>query len=392
MRLRALAGAVLMAASLRAGGAEAQIYRLRADAYYAAADPAVGLVVLTSEARAPSWLDAESVVWIGAGGQRNGDVLIASVRARDPGGRGQLRAGRLLVSTGAIRLVHLDGVDATARAPWGTSLEVFGGVPVAAGYEPRDFDWAAGGRVAQRIGSEASVGVSYLQQRSAGAVAYEELGFDAAAAPLRWLDGALRGAADLARPGLSDLRAALALRPLAALRFELFASRRAPSHLLPATSLFAALGDIPSDRLGGSVFWRAAPRLDVLGEGGVESLGGEPGGDLRLRTTLRLDDRGDRALALEVRRQGAPGASWTGVRATARLPLTRLLAAATELEIAVPDDPRGRGAVWPWGLFALRLSPEPRWELSGAVEASASPTSVGALSAMFRVSRLWSVR
>lgn len=392
MKLCALAGAALMAALLGSGAASAQIYRLRADAYYAAADPAVGLMMLTSEARLPSWLDAETVVWIGAGEQRTGDVLIASVRARDPEGRGQLRAGRLLVSTGAIRPVHLDGVDATARAPWGTSLEVFGGVPVVPAYEPRDFDWAAGGRVAQRVGRDASVGVSYLQQRSSGAVAYEELGFDAAAAPRRWLDGAFTGAADLARPGLSDLRAAVALRPLAALRFELFAARRAPSHLLPATSLFAALGDIPSDRIGGSFLWRAAPRLDVLGDGAVESLGGEPGADLRLRTTLRLDDRGDGALALELRRQGAPGASWTGVRGTARLPLTRLLAAATELEIAMPDAPRGRGSAWPWGLVALRLLPDPAWELSGAVEASASPASAGVLRAIFRLSGVWEVR
>lgn len=346
--------------------------------------------MLQGEARAPTWLEAETVVWVGTG-EYPGDVLIAAVRARDPGGRGDLRAGRMLVSTGAIRPIHLDGVDATARAPWGTSVEVFGGMPVTLAYASRDYDWVIGQRTAQRIGKEATVGLSYLHLRQRGAIAYEELGLDAAATPLRWLDGAFSGAFDLARPGLTDARVSLGGR-LGGVRLELFALRRSPSHLLPATSLFAALGDIPSDRAGGSFLWRAAPRLDVTGEGVVESLGGELGGQLFLRTTLRLDDRGDAAAGLELRRQGAPDASWTGVRGTARLPLSRILAVSTELEIVVPDDPRGRGATWPWGLVALRLRPEPAWELAGAIEASASPTHVAEVGAIFRISRLWGSR
>jgi hypothetical protein len=158
---------------------------------------------------------------------------------------------------------------------------------------------------------------------------------------------------------------------------------------LPATSLFSTLGDVASQRAGGSVFWRAAPRLDVLAEGAVESLGGELGGQGMLRTTLRLDDRGDSALGLEARRQSVPGASWTGVRGTARLRLTRVLGASTEVEIVAPDDARGRGAVWPWALVALRFLPAPRWELAGALEVGASPTAVSEVSGLFRLSYAW---
>jgi hypothetical protein len=396
MKLRALASSITLAAALATAPAAAQ-YRLRADAFYSAADASSGFIMLSGESRYPSWLDAEAVVWMGTGlayGNKEypGDVLIASVRAREPGNHAEIRAGRFLESTGAIRPIHLDGAQAIGRAPWGTSLEIFGGVPVAPEYQPRDYDWTVGGRLAQRIGSYGSVGVSYLQLRQAGAIAYSELGFDASATPVRWLDAAFSGAVDMERPGITDGRVSLALRPFKTLRIEGFAMRRAPSHLLPATSLFAALGDLPSDRAGGTIFWRAAPRLDVLGEAVAESLGGELGGQFLLRTTLRLDDRGDRALALEMRRQGTPGDSWTGVRGTARMPINRYFAASTELEVAMPDEPRHRGAVWPWGLVALRFKPDPQWELASALEASASPTSLAAVTGLFRVSRAWGAR
>jgi hypothetical protein len=386
MKRLALTTALLLAASLWTAEASAQ-YRLRGDAYFAAADPMAGLLVLTGESAYRSWLSAETVVWLGTGEHR-GDVMIVAVRARTPDGYGELRVGRILETAGALRPIHLDGADAIARAPWGSSLELFGGVPVVADFQPRDYDWAVGGRLAQRVGSYATAGLSYAQTRERGAIAFEELGVDAAVTPVRWLDAAFTGALDAQSLKLSDARVALAAR-FASVRLELFAVRRSPSHLLPATSLFSTLGDVPSQRVGGSVFWRAAPRLDVLGEGAVESLGGELGGQGMLRTTLRLDDRGDSALGLEVRRQSVPDASWTGVRGTARLRLTRLLGASTEVEIAAPDDPRGRGVVWPWALLALRFLPVPRWELAGALEVSASPTAVSELSGIFRLSYVW---
>ncbi len=107
------------------------------------------------------------------------------------------------------------------------------------------------------------------------------------------------------------------------------------------------------------------------------------------RRTLRLDDKGAGALGLELRREGIPEASWTGIRGTARLPFSARVSASTELELVRPDDPRGRGAVWPWGLVALRFRPEPKWEMAGALEASASPTAASSVSGLFRVSYLW---
>jgi hypothetical protein len=408
MKRTALAGAMMVAASLWTGAADAQ-YRLRADAYYNAADSSTGLLVLSGESHYPSWLHADAVVWLGTG-DHPGDVMVASVRAVEPHGFGEMRAGRFLETAGGLRPLHIDGGDVIVRAPWGTSVEAFGGAPVVSEFQTREFDWAAGGRVAQRIGRYGTIGVGYLQIREAGAVTFAELGMDATVTPARWLDAAFSGSMDLLSPALADARVSLSTR-FSSVRLELFGVRRSPSHLLPATSLFSALGDVPAQRAGGSLLWKAAPRLDILAQGSVEELSGaespdtvktpvtpipaQVGGAGMLRATLRLDDKGDGALAIEGRRQsvpswpGVPSASWTGVRGTARIPINRFFIASTELELVVPDEPRGRGMIWPWGLVALKFMPEPKWEIAGALEAGASPTAVSEVSGIFRVSYQW---
>lgn len=368
--------------------ANGQTYRLRADAYASAGAVPTGLVFLQGEARKPSIFDSEAAVWVGSG-ETSADVLVMAIRARDPLGRAEARLGRMMISMGAIRPIHLDGADAMMRTPWGTSIEVFGGLPVTFAAAPRDYTWTIGGRAAQRIGQKATIGFSYFQARAEGKKSFEEIGFDGAASFGRFFDGAFTTSIDLLRIGLADTRISIATR-FDPVRIELFAVRRSPSRLLPATSLFSALGDVPSDRAGGSVFWRAAPRLDVRGEGAFESLGNALGGQFFLRTALRLDDNGNGVLGLEVRRQGAPTAAWTGVRGTARLPINPLLSASTEIELVWPDDPKDRGNVWPWGLVALRYAPAPFWEMSGAIEANASPTNTAAMRALVRLSHTWS--
>ncbi|MBK9265529.1 MAG: hypothetical protein IPM54_37795 [Polyangiaceae bacterium] len=367
--------------------AHGQTYRLRADAYVSSPPTTTGLVFLHGEARKPSYFDSEAAVWMGSG-ETPADVLVMTVRARDPMGRAELRVGRMMASMGAIRPLHIDGADAIVRAPWGSSIEFFGGLPVTFGLAPRNYSWVVGGRAAQRIGQRATVGFSYLHSRLEGKAAFEEIGIDGAASFGRVFDGAFTTSLDLLRIGVSDARISIATR-FDPFRIELFAVRRSPSRLLPATSLFAALGDVPSDRAGGSIHWRAAPRLDVRGEGAFESLGGALGGQFFLRSTLRLDDRGDGALGLELRRQGAPTAAWTGIRGTARLPLAPKLSASTELELVWPDDPRDRGTVWPWGIVALRYAPASAWDVSGAVEANASPTNSAAIRALVRLGYSW---
>jgi hypothetical protein len=388
----AAAAAVLFYTSTTADATGDPI-RLRADAIAeteGSASP-VGLVVLQGHDPMRPWLDAETLVWAGAKPSLSGDVLVLMVRLHEPHGYGEMRVGRFVLATGAVHPVQIDGVHAIGRCPGGCTVEAFGGLPVVPRFGQRDYDWLAGGRVAQTIAGAATLGVSYVQRREDGELTNAEVGSDLAMAPARWLDLAAFGSYDLIDPGLAEARASAAARS-GNWRFELFASQLSPGRLLPATSLFSVLGDFPSQTLGGTVRWRAAPRLDLLASGAGQDVAGGLGSNEWVRGTLRLDDQGSGSLGVEVRRVNVPGAQWTGTRVIGTLPLGRAFTHSYEIEIVVPDHPDGRGVAWPWGLSSLAWRSRRGWEVAAAVEASSSPIHRYETNALMRVSAPLEIR
>tara|TARA_R110002096_G_scaffold436086_1_gene667148 strand:- start:36409 stop:37617 length:1209 start_codon:yes stop_codon:yes gene_type:complete len=394
---------IVAAASLfTASDVAAGPLRLRGDAFYGAKPP-VGLLVLQAEDDEVGWLDAEALVWTSINeldDSGSGDALVVTLRARDPQGRGEARVGRFVVATGAIVPRHIDGGTVRLRSPTGTDLELFGGLPVAPRFGVDAYDWIVGARLSHRLGKSAVAGVSYVHERDRGFVADEEVGVDVALIPLRWLDIAARAALDLVdSPGISEARLSAAARK-GKWRVEAFAARRSPSRLLPATSLFSALGDVPSDELGIASRWRAAPRLDVWTSAAfrrIEAIddssdvgSGINGFEVKSRAALRLDDKGKGVLGFELSRQQLDAlSSWTGARGTLSLPIGKRLIASSELELVIPDNPRGRGVAWPWALAAIGWRPNASWEAAAAVESRVSPESEFALSALLRVTRRW---
>jgi hypothetical protein len=384
-----LASAALLVAASAAAAADP--LRLRSDVF-TSAEPPVGLLILEGKDKEVSWLEAEALLWVAADDDPRrgaGDALVIAVHLIDPAGRGEARLGRFVLSTGAVRPVHLDGALVTGHAPWGSNLELFGGVPVVPRFGDRAGSWLVGSRASHRLPGLGTAGVSFVHRGELGNLADEEVGIDAAATPLPALDVAARAAYDLVYPGIADAQLSAAWRQ-GKHRLEAFAGHRSPSRLLPATSLFAALGDLSSDRAGAAILWRAAPRLDVRASAAAISAGDEYGAELIGRATLRLDDRGAGAVTLEGHRQGAGAGGWTGVRASARVPLTDALTASPEVEVAVPDESNGRGAVWPWALAALTWHrPDSAWDAAAAAEIYASPSSRLASTVLVRLSRRW---
>jgi hypothetical protein len=390
--MRPLAAAAAPVALLAATTAAADPYRLRVDAVGITSAPQtpVGLVVLQGEDHERPWVETEALVWTGAGKDQAGDALVLLVKLHDARKRVEARLGRQMIATGAVRPLHLDGVDATWRLQTGTSLEAFGGVPVVPAYSPVKWDWVTGARVAQSLAGNTTVGATYWQEQDGAQLARREAGLDFATAPARWLDLATHGSYDLIDPGVVEATASVATT-LPGLRPEVYVTHRSASRLLPATSLFSALGDTPSDVAGAAARWYAAPRLDVVPtvalrrtSGGAEDVGV----DASLRVTLRLDDRGDGAIAVEGRRQDTLPNRWTGIRLVTRVPVAWRLIASTELELILPDD-TSRGALWPWMLMALRWTPADRWEFAGGLEAASTPTAVREVNALLRLSRSW---
>jgi hypothetical protein len=364
--------------------------RLRGDAFAQTPSP-TGLLVLSGEDRLKPWISAEGLAWLGAGvgGETvTGDVLSLAIKLREPHGRGEARFGRLMVSMGSIRPLQLDGASVLGRTPWGTTLEAFGGAPVVPRFGERSYDWAVGGRLAQNVADQVHAGVAYVHKRDRGDVAAEEVGADLALAPTRGFDLAARAAYDLVSHGIVDSLLSASLR-VSAFRLEAFATRRSPSRLLPATSLFSVLGDAPATRLGGTVRWAAAPRLDLLGSGAFHVQDDRVGYDAFLRASLRTDDEGRGVLGLELRRQGLPLTSWTGIRATAAAPVSTRLRASGEVEVAAADHPNGRGTVWPWALVAMTFRATDRWDLALATEVASRPTVARELVGLFRASYAW---
>jgi hypothetical protein len=365
--------------------AAAQSYRLSGDALVLSRAPA-GIIALGGSGRPVSWASAEALIWAGAGDERRFDALVALVRVAHPSGYAELSLGRSIASGSALPPIHLDGAQAVLRAPFGTSVEAFAGIPVARELVGRGGDWAAGGRAGQSILGYGAIGLSFGERRDAGELADREIGADVSFHFGEIVELSARGAYDLVSPGISEANAVVGFH-LGIVSAAAYGSHRSPARLIPATSIFSVLGDAPASRAGLEIEVRVAPRLDVSAAAGLRESGGF-GEELRTRATLRLDDRGAGAIALEVRRDGTPSAEWSGVRGILRVPLPYRLIASAELEAVFPDR-SDRGRVWPWGLVALGFEIIDGLEVSAAFEASASPEHVYAFDGLFSASHRW---
>lgn len=378
--------------------ARADPLRLRGDALVQTRSP-VGLLVLRGEDRLRPWLDVETVTWLGASGgteplSPTGDVLTLSVRTRDMKTGSELRAGRMVVTMGAVRPVHVDGMRGLARIFGGTTVEAFGGVPVIrldqGGWGgAKDFDWTAGGRFGQAIGDVAAFGGSYAVRKRGAATSDEEVGADVAFTPSPWFTAAARGAFDVVTRGPTDMLASISAQKKD-MRAEAFMTHRSPGRLLPSTSLFSVLGDFAATSTGATLRWRAFPRLELVATGSVQAQGGDVGGQGLGRATLALDDEWAGSIGLEARRVDFNGARWTGARAILSLPIDGAFRVATELELVRPDQDQARntrrGSLWPWALAAIAWTSRTGWEIATAVEASSGPEYKESLNALARVS------
>lgn len=381
--------------ALMSAPAQADTYRLRGTALGQARAP-TGLLMLEGDAKPTDFVQIEALIWAGAkelGGEA--DALVAAVRLHDPEHRGDLWLGRQVLATGAIRPVHLDGARGIYRLPTRTHIEAFGGWSVNPRFEidEQQYDWTFGGRLSQELFGWGSVGVAYLHKRDDGRLMDHEVGADLVLSPMKGLDVTARAAYDLQNPGISELIGSVRYTINRDWRAELVTTHRSAARILPATSLFSVLGDVASQYLGGRVRWRAAPRLDVIADGGARRLDDQIVEHATLRGVLRLDDRGRGMVSLQLRRQGATeDRGWIGVRGALRIPIIEDVRLAIEAELVRPDEPAARGSWWPWGLVAAQWTPTPAWRIGLAGEASATSELERSFDVLARVSYQWSAQ
>jgi hypothetical protein len=239
--------------------------------------------------------------------------------------------------------------------------------------------------VAQRFGDVLTIGGAYVVRRRDHELEDREIGPDFTISPANWCDVAGRTAFDLVNRGPTDALASIALHTTD-VRLELFATHRSPARLLPATSLFSVLGDVPSTTTGASTRYRIAPRLDLTATLAAIATGGELGAYGVGRAVLAFDDDFAGSLGFELRRQSVDKAAWTGARTIVVLPLGASTRVSTELELVRPDVAPGSNRVWPWALVAVAHRWPSGWETGLAVEALGTRDDRHELHAMARVS------
>lgn len=382
----AFAAALLASLAAPKAPASAQPHTLGAE-LWGQLEPNVGLIVLEGSSRKYPYVDVEGLVWAGAGSPQLGlrddqftaEALILAIKLRDPKGISDTRLGRFILSTGAVRAVHVDGGHAILRAPSKTNFEVFGGVPVEGDVEGRRYDWIAGGRISQGLGNKGVIGASYYNRHNAGQRSDEEVGADFALRVAHWLDMAAKFSWEIVNPGIAELLASISSQTEnRRFRGEAFVSKRSPTRILQQTSLFTVLGDPGTLRAGANLFWRAAPRLDFWLEGAAHDAQNTWGWSGYFRSILRTDDEGNGSVLGEIRRQAIPGVSkWTGLRIAAVIPVfedvKQTVGLMPEVEVVIPDERTDEtGKVWPWGRLALRYRHEKGWTVAAAAEASSN--------------------
>ena len=368
-------------------------------------DPNNGLIVVEASTSKYPYVDAEALIWGGAGSPQYGlrgneftfEALVATVKVRDPRGISDARLGRFILGTGAVRAQHIDGGHLILRAPSKTHFEVFGGVPVDGNIDGRKYDWIAGGRVSQGLGKIGVIGGSYYNRYNSGQRSDEEVGVDFSLRAASWLDMAAKFSWEIVNPGLAEVLATISSQTNnRKFRGELFASKRNPTRFLQQTSLFTVLGDLGTLKTGANLFWRAAPRLDLTVEGAGQQALDQWGWSGYLRGLLRTDDEGKGSVLGELRRQQVADSRWTGIRLASVIRLFedihQNVGLMPEFEVIIPDDRNSvTGKAWPWGRLALRYQHEKGWSFAAAAEASANQTQRLDVRGLARVSyqRKW---
>jgi len=343
--------------------ASAQPHRLGAE-LWGQLEPNAGMIILEGSSRKYPYIDAEALVWGGAGATQLGlsdnqatfEALVMTIKVRDPKGVSDTRLGRFMLSTGAVRAMHIDGGHIMMlRARSKTHVEVFGGVPVDGNIEGRKYDWMVGGRLSQGLGNKGMIGASYYNRFNAGQRSDEEVGGDFALRVASWLDMSAKISWELVNPGLAEVLGTISAQTASrVIRGELYVTKRSPTRMLQSTSLFTVLGDPGTLAAGGNLRWRAAPRLDLWVNGALQDAQDDFGWSGYLRGVLRTDDDGKGSILGELRRQQVATSSWTGLRFASVIPLyddhDTTVGLMPEFEIIFPDDPEpNQGNVWPWG-------------------------------------------
>lgn len=221
-------------------------------------------------------------------GSLSGDVDLAYVEGRLLEDHLRVVAGRQLVTGGAARFLQLDGLFAEYSLARRLRVTAWGGAPVAARFNVRQGDAAAGGRVAWAPSWDSELGASYALVLDRGLVARSDAGVDGRWAPANalWVTGHALWSATEAR--IIEAELAPHWRALPSLELAFSARKVAPDLLLPRSSILSVFAEPERDELGAIATWEIRPELAVTADARAAWLSGSPGSDAGARVAARV--------------------------------------------------------------------------------------------------------
>jgi hypothetical protein len=281
---------------------------------------------------APNSLDVELSVWGNAWlltpthqEPWEGDLITASVT--DHFGPLQVRVGRQMVTGGAARFAHFDGLSAGGITPSGFGAFAYTGLTVLPqwdarpGYhqlgsardtllsQPEAYPkpdragwWLAGARVSYSHKSVAGLSASLHEQRESSELGRRDLGLDAHWSTGSLLDLSGRGLLDLDSGRVTEAVLSAGLYPMRLLDVTAELRHVTPALLLSRQSVLSVFDTAPFDEAGGHARYRFGEQWVLDGHAFVQLLGAESLGvragvdvlhfvDLRRRLSLRAGYR-----------------------------------------------------------------------------------------------------
>lgn len=297
----------------------------------------------------------------------DGDVTIAQVTHRY--GPGTLKLGRQLMTAGAARFAHFDGLAAEGRwaitersgaggtayggftvlplwsdrpeyAQLGAAFDTLVDSPEAFEDPKRSGNTVAGGRLFGWYQDLAELGLSLHEARENSELGRRDAALDALVTPIEQLDLVARTLVDLDSLRLSEAHGSATVYPTARLDATAQYRRVRPTLLMSRQSVLSVFAVDAFDELGAEARYRATERLTFSAGGYVELF---RDADLGLRAAARtqaIPDPARRvALSVELTRVAAPNNGYVAARLSARYRPFERLGVVGEEYLYVYDEP-----------------------------------------------------
>lgn len=324
---------------------------------------------------------------LGGRGAARGDVQLAFAEGRLWSDQLRLVIGRQLVSGGAARFLHLDGIRADYQPRRWLRLTAWGGVPVNARFTYHQGDLTAGGRVAWAPSWDAELGASYAVALDRGILSRNDVGVDARWVPSRAVWVAASALYSLGEQRLAEAEVGPRFRPFNPVELAVLVRRVAPDLLIPRSSIFSVFAEPERDEVGGSVLWEVSSALALLADYHRLWIDGAPGSDAGAQVVARLGAARPTVLTGQLRLLEAPGSGYGYVRArlSASHRLSPALGLTAEVDAFYRDPPMNGVRHSAVAAASASWAFAPEWQAVLTAGAGTTPEYVARLEVMARV-------